>query len=64
MTGFPRNGVGLAGVLGDIGVNKVDNVRTNRGFHDMGQGKTSTVGGHIGLQGLDGNEGAGGGGHF
>lgn len=42
-----------------------DDVGPDRGLHDGGQGEGILVGGHVGVEGLDGDDGAGGGvGHF
>ena len=50
MTGATTNGVGLAAVFGDVGVDKGDDVRTDGGFHNIGERDgVSAVGGHIRL---------------
>ncbi|KAL0344604.1 UNVERIFIED_CONTAM: hypothetical protein Sradi_4291700 [Sesamum radiatum] len=62
---FLGNGVRLAGVVGDLSVDKCDNVRADRGLHDIGKrqgiGCGTSVSGHVIFQGLHGDEGAGGG---
>ena len=37
VSGLLRHGIGLALVVGDLGVDEVDDVETNGGFHDIGQ---------------------------
>ena len=37
VSGLLRHGIGLALVVGDLGVDEVDDVGTNGGFHDIGQ---------------------------
>ena len=50
VTGATTNGVGLAAVFGDVGVDKGDDVRTDGGFHNIGERDgVSAVGGHIRL---------------
>ncbi|MFS7949057.1 hypothetical protein Hanom_Chr06g00567091 [Helianthus anomalus] len=55
VAGFAGNGVGLAGVFANVGVDEVDDVWTDGGFHDGGEGEGG-VGGHVGVEGLDGDE--------
>lgn len=58
MSGAAADGVGLAAVLGDVRVNERDDVGTDGGSHDVREGDV------LGGLGLDGDEGAGGGGHW
>ncbi|WVY98782.1 hypothetical protein V8G54_030933 [Vigna mungo] len=58
------DGVGLAAVLGDVGVYEVYDVRADGGPHDVGDGNGGGgVGGHVALEGLDGDKGTGSCGH-
>lgn len=63
MAGLSGNGIRLTGGFGDIVFNKIDDIGSNRSLYDFGKRNPSTVGGHVGLQGLNGDEGTSGG-HF
>lgn len=64
MAGTPADGVGLATVPGNVGVNEVDNVRSDRCLHDIRERNGwGCVSGHIAFEGLNGNEGTSSGGH-
>jgi len=64
VAGAAADGVGLAAVLGDVGVDEVDDVGADGGLHDVGDGDGGGgVGCHVTLEGLDGDEGAGSCGH-
>ena len=39
MAGLSGDGVGLAGVVGHFGVDEGDQVGSDGGFHDVGQGE-------------------------
>lgn len=59
------NGVRLAAVLGDVGVDEADDVGSDRGLHDVGQRDGGgCVGGHITFQRLHCNQRTGSGGHW
>ena len=57
VAGAAADGVGLAGVLGDVVVDECDDVWADGGLHDVREGDGwGGVGGHVALEGLDGNE--------
>ena len=65
MACFLGDGIGLAAILGDVCVDVVDDVRSDRGLHDIGKSDGgSRIRGHIveAWEGLNGDKGAGGGG--
>lgn len=66
MAGFFGDGVGLAAVLGHHGVDVGYDVWSDGGSKDGGQREGVFVGRHVGVEVLDGHQGAngGGGGHF
>ena len=50
VTGFLGDGVGLALVLGDVGVDEVDDIGSDRGLHDVWQGNgLRGIGGHVAI---------------
>lgn len=57
MAGFSADGVWLAAVLGDVGVDEIDDVGTDGGLHDVRyMDGLCGVNGHVALQGLNRNE--------
>uniref|UniRef100_A0A2N9F0A5 Uncharacterized protein n=1 Tax=Fagus sylvatica TaxID=28930 RepID=A0A2N9F0A5_FAGSY len=59
VSSFLGHGVGLALVVGDLVVDEVDDVGSDGGLHDIGDGKgLGGIGGHVTLQRLDGHDGA------
>lgn len=49
MAGLAADSVGLAAVFGDVGVDEVDDVGADGGFHDVGEGDGGgLVGFHVG----------------
>jgi hypothetical protein len=61
---FAADSVGLAAVFGDVGVNEVNNVRTDGSAHDIGNGKSyGGVSGHISFKRMDSDEWTSCGGH-
>lgn len=66
MTGALAHSIGLAAVLRNVGVDEVDDIRTDRSFHDIGQWhRRRRIGGHVAFESLDGDQRASGGcGHF
>jgi len=64
VTSFTADGVGLTGVFGDVGVDEVDDVRTDGGTHDIGNGEGGGgVSGHVTFDGVDSDERTSCGGH-
>jgi len=64
VSGAAADGVGLTAVLGNVGVDEVDDVGADGSLHDIGNGDGGGgVGCHVTLEGLDGDEGAGSCGH-
>ncbi len=64
VAGAAGHGVGLALVAGEQPVDEADHVGAERRAEHLGEGEAAAVvGGHVALQGLDGDEGAGLGGH-
>ena len=56
MTGFFGDGVRLAAVVGDLGVDEADDVGPHGGCHDVGQADCGgLVGGHVTVESLDGD---------
>ncbi|GER28672.1 concanavalin A-like lectin protein kinase family protein [Striga asiatica] len=70
VTGASGDCVGLAGVVGDLAVDEGHDVGADGSLHHVGEGHGvdaggASIGGHVVLQRLDGDEGTGGGGgHF
>jgi hypothetical protein len=66
VTGLLRYGVWLTAVVGDLGVNEVNDVWSNWRRHDVGKyDGGGLIGGHVTIQGLDGDERtSSGGGHL
>ena len=65
MTGAAADGIGLAAIFGDVGVDEVDDVWADGGLHDVREWDgVAAIGGHIRLERLNGDERAGGGGHW
>nr|POE92106.1 hypothetical protein CFP56_29650 [Quercus suber] len=63
--GLLGHGVVLALIVGDMGVDEVDNVGPNGGFHGIEQSDGGDgIGGHVTFKGLDSDKGAHGGGHW
>ncbi|KAK4566431.1 hypothetical protein RGQ29_002612 [Quercus rubra] len=57
--GILRHNVGLALVVGDLGMDEVDDVRPDGGFHDIGQSDGGDgIGGHVTFERLDSDKGA------
>ena len=64
MTSATANGVGLAAIFGDVGVDEVDDVWPDGGLHDIRERDcVAAVCGHIRLEHLNGDERASGGSH-
>lgn len=65
MSGALRDGVRLSGIVGDLSVHEGDDVGADGGLHYIrkryGVGGGTSIGSHVILQGLHGDEGAGGG---
>ncbi|KAJ9697692.1 hypothetical protein PVL29_007018 [Vitis rotundifolia] len=65
MTSATANGVGLAAIFGDVGVDEVDDVWPDGGLHDIRERDgVAAVCGHIRLEHLNGDERASGGSHW
>ena len=59
VSGLLGHGVGLALVVGDLGVDEVDDVGSDGGFHNIGQCDGGDgIGGHVTFEGLDSDKGA------
>ena len=64
VTGELGNGIGLAMVLEEVGVDEMDGVEADQGLEDVRKGdEVGSISGHVSLRVLDRNKGVDGGGH-